>query len=85
MASSYSAAVTIKINQNINEEERKSEIPGTGVSQKDLRINRKTENEKNAKISVEKGRAHGMNSKKHYLTKTTYVRLCKTNPIFFIL
>ena len=42
-----------KINQNNNEEERRSGTTGTGVGQKDLQIIEKTEKEKNAKKLVD--------------------------------
>ena len=47
--SATSISVIYKINQNNNEEERSSGTKRTGVSQKDLQINEKTEKVKNAK------------------------------------
>ena len=49
-----SISIIYKINQNKNKEERRNGTTVTGISQKDLQINDKTEKEKNAKKIVEK-------------------------------
>ena len=49
-----SICIIYKVNENNNEEERRSGTTGTGVSLKDLQISEKTKEEKNAKKFVEK-------------------------------
>ena len=59
ICSATSISIFCKINQNNNEEEKRSRITGTGVSQKDLQITEITEKEKKAKKLVEK-RMHAL-------------------------